>query len=265
MLALVPKELMKGNIEHIENAYKEAGYSIKGELGKARTIMGIKGYTATLTLPNESPSFLFLGLRDKLAYEIQYQCGLDLDSKYNSLLLKMIEGIQLLDYANNEELAEFSDSNNQFSIRLPKSWSATDRDDGKVAQLWVSRELIINEDDTFKVGVTITKIRNASKNFKNVKSDLDLVKQWSSLVLLPSETIMAELHSFQDGVKISGKSGFMAERSIIIKGSDFYAQEYRIILAKNDDLYEIIMEAPVMEFEVFREVFNKAINSLVLY
>ena len=265
MLNLPPKELIKRNIEHMENVYKQAGYNLRGEIGGARTIMGINGYTASLfSEEDENPSFLFLGVKGELGYQIFYGCDADKALQYNPLLLKMLEGMQLLDYASKEELTGFRDSNNQFFIKLPKSWSMKEKDDGKTAQLFVSREAIINKDDFYKVGVTITKIRNASTIFANTGSDLDLVKQWGSIVIPPSQNIDVELHAFRGDVNIAGKTGFLVERSFVIKGFNVYTQEYRLILAKNNNLYDIVMEAPVMEFEIYREVFNEAINSLVL-
>ncbi len=263
MLSLTSKELMELNIEHLENGYRQGGYDIQCELGEEKTLMGIDGYTASLTIDNGNPDFLFIGLQGKLAYEVQYSCDADKVAKYDPLLFKMLEGMRLLDYTKKEEVVRFKDDNNQFSLLLPRSWSMKQVDDGKVAQLFISREAIKKDDDLFKVGVTITKIRQASNNFKNVRSDSDLVKLWGSLVLYPTEDMDMNLFEFKEA-EIDGKFGFVAERSIHIKGFDFYEQEIHIILAKDDNLYNVVLEAPVMEFEAYRNIFNQAIDSLIL-
>lgn len=258
------EELMMNDIDYRISEYKKRGTELTGELIGPKEVEGIDGYSASLTQFREK-EFLFLGKKEHLLYEIHYSFDIDKETLFMPIFNEMLAGLNSLDYKFDGELKTFEDKGKNFSVLLPADWNVKERDDGKVAQMFVSREEIEKETDVFKVGVTCTKIRRFSKSYPqySLESDKDIVNLWATGILEVSEEIPNKVLEIVY-VEINEKYGILWQRSFKPKETDYYIQEYHVILAKNDILFDVIFEAPVMEFEIYEDAFLTAVGNLKL-
>jgi hypothetical protein len=61
---------------------------------------------------------------------------------------------------------------------------------------------------------------------------------------------------------VGDKRGLLCEREFSLSGDSFLIHEVRLILAKGDSLFEVILEAPQGEFEEYRPIFEGALQTI---
>ncbi len=158
-------EILEKNIEYRTKVYGEHGIVLTTNSAGPGKAAGLKGVTANISQPDEK-EFLFLGRKESRLYEVHYSYKINKEGQYLPLLKAMYQGLRLNDNRYKGGTKKFKDEKKTLSIILPTKWYMKERDDGKTAQVFISREKIVKDEDQFEVGITTIKIRRFSESFK---------------------------------------------------------------------------------------------------
>lgn len=266
-----PDGLLKNpyfNIKYLEYARHFNPYMgsyVQFELGPDQKIFGVEGSNIKARFPDKSTANILLALKDRLMYEFHYYSK---DSQYDTYLpvfQKMIQGMKILDYSCHEETKAFSFKVQkvQGDICLPKSWSLRQYCSDGTYKLFITREPHHNILDAFKVGVSITEIPIIQEPLK-FPSERERAIALAKKILIPSQRILALLYQYDDQITLNGCRAVIAERSYTFIGQEGFTQEYHVFIGKVATLYDIVLKAPVREFEVYSDIYWQAISSINL-
>jgi hypothetical protein len=257
-------DLLRLDLDHRLQGYKQHGVAATGRPGPLFRLAGIDLASASLSQPGYD-EFVAVGVQGRLFYALEYQWETRRRDEYRPLLERMAAGLRLFQPTLAGRTQRYAGAGKAFAVTLPEGWSVKERDDGKTTQFYVSREKLTTEQDRFQVGAALTRIRRFSQSVSGRKLTLPRAQAafWSSRLLEPArvpEQAVFEL----EAVTVGGREGLYWERSFRSPSSEGYLQELHLVLAKDDTLYDVILEAPVAEFELYREAFRQALQSLEL-
>ncbi len=157
----------------------------------------------------------------------------------------------------------FSDSYKEISVSLPSSWfGKTEGDTSKTLQLFVSREKIEKPTDMFQVGMTATKVRNMSKVVDKIKADSQIAILWVNASRDAEKNLTKaeekQIVGFRNGIY----GGFLREVVFQPKPEVPAIHKLEVILSANDNLIDIVFEAPETEWSKYETIYKDAIKSL---
>lgn len=254
------EEILQEYIDYQVAVFKEEELELEGEIMGPAKILGIDGALAKLKEP-EGEGTLFLGKYGSMFIELNYACDYDKKDYYQPILDTMLEGFKLLDNKFSGEQRLWTNKRKNFSIMLPQAWHPREEVGGNIKQMFISRERLRTANDIFQVGVTVTEISSFSKLIgRRVESEQDIINIWYGALEEVSQRVPTVIYGFQE-IKGENKNGIIFERSYM---QDSFIQEYHVILAKGDTVYDVVLEAPMMEFEIYRDLFLEAIESIKL-
>lgn len=262
--ALTPLgDLLEEDLDHRIATYREHGRKLEGRATGPQTLAGLEG-TAAFLWQDDDDEHLFLGRKGHLLYEIGYSYKREKKDSYLPILQEMAAGLALLEPEPSVKTGVFRDSTGSFSVELPDEWYPMSEGD-QDTHFFVSRERVMASTDAFTVGASFRKVPRLSERLPKYRltSDREIVEFWAGVVLQEQKGFSQKVLDIR-GASIGDKGGVVIERSFHFGSAPYYVQELHLILAKNDTLYEVILEAPVMEFELYRPAFNRAIETLEL-
>lgn len=158
----------------------------------------------------------------------------------------------------------YKDTEETIFIDLPRNWHYKINHDGKSTQMFISVDDLNYKNESIKAVVSITRIKEMSKSFSQIKDDADIVKLWYSAI-----KNAAQKHYLTEELKIEKLSlgnfkGIITESILQPVEQIAPRRTYQTILAHNDDLYTMTMESPAQEWDDYKEVFDRAIASIEL-
>lgn len=255
--------MLQEDLAHRIQIYRDHGVTLEGRPAGPEVIAGIEGETALLSQEDDE-EFLFLGRKGHLLYEIDYAYKREQKDRYLPVLQQMAAGLRLLTPETPGEAGVFRDTNGSFSAELPADWYPMGESEPE-AQFFVSRERMMSTTDAFTVGACFRKVPGLSQRLSNYRlsTDWEAVAFWTSVVTREQKGLEQKILAIRS---IPGeiKAGVVLERSYRFESAPYYVQELHLIRVRDDTLYEVILEAPVMEFELYRPVFDRAIQTLQL-
>lgn len=137
-------------------------------------------------------------------------------------------------------------------------------DHGKSSNMYISAEEMINKGDVYQTGVSIFSYANISKSFKMIKNDDDIIKLWYKAVKNASQKhYLNEEIEFRN-ITIGNYKGIISESIWQLSDKAEVKHVYHAILAYDDNLYTISLEAPVADWETYKEVYETALVTLEL-
>jgi hypothetical protein len=254
------RELMHGDLAMRVKIYQGQNIIAVTSSVWEDNIAGLKGVSALITQPDEK-EYLFLAKDKNLIHEIDYHLKDAARPKYQPLIEQILATLRFHHPENKIDKREFVTKGNS-AITLPHDWYVKEHRDGDAYQVFISREQIVSENDIFLTGASISKISNFAKNFPEtgVTSDVAIAKRWT-VTNLDSYPKLAIKTLNIEKIIVAGCPSYLIECSLKSKFGDYYIQEFRLITAKNGALYDVSLEAPVMEFELYRNIFKDAVKS----
>lgn len=254
-------DLMEGNLAHRIELYREHGVALEGRPAGPQVLAGLAGETALLAQEDDE-GFLFLGRKGHLLYEVHYSYQRKKKDRYLPVLAEMAAGLTLFDPEAPRKTTVFRDPTETFAVELPEDWY-TMTGAGPGTHFFVSRERIMSATDHFLVGVTLRKMTHLAERLPEQirTSDQDLVNFWGAAALNEQKGFSQKLLDLRR-TQVQDMTGILFERSFHFASAPFYVQELHLILARAGTLYEVILEAPVMEFELYRGTFYRAVETL---
>lgn len=158
----------------------------------------------------------------------------------------------------------FTNDSGTVSIRLPRSWYTNCTDDGKTLNFFVSLEPIKDSTDMFTVGCTINHIRRMSRTF-DLKGNTDgpfLAALWEQT--LDSAYSLSHKLEYVSKKKIRHQNwvGTITEIKRQQTPKTYKLSMFRVILAREDEVFVAVLEAPVEHWGAYKDRFLDAITSM---
>ncbi|CAN5132018.1 hypothetical protein BH23BAC1_BH23BAC1_00170 [soil metagenome] len=182
--------------------------------------------------------------------------------KITIIISLLISLITLCGLAPAKKFKTYKDKEETIFIDLPRNWYYTISDDGKSTQMFISAEELKNKIDSYKAVVSITRIRQMSQSFSQIKNDGDIVKLWYSAIKNASQKHYLTEELKIEKITLGNFKGIITESILQPVEQMAPRRTYQAILAHNDDLYTMTMECSAQEWENYHEIFNRAIASL---
>lgn len=253
--------IVQNYIKFRKNLYKKHGAVVKVKIGKHRIINGHDFVEIFLNQRGEKTLILF-GVKLNYAYELAYDYKKNKEKKWKPIFEQMLKSFKFLAPSNKEELKTFSSMDESISIDLPVDWFLYENYYPKSLNIYISRESNIVGQKHFQVGVKIFKIFNGL-DWLSIHHSITNVKLFSIFLnSLIESKIKQETYSFEV-LDISNCKFVFLEKSLMLDKYKYYVQRIDLFtVTENGKIYHFIFEAPVMEFEKYRPIFEKAINSI---
>lgn len=162
------------------------------------------------------------------------------------------------------EPTSFSDEGENITVQLPEEWYSKIIDDGKTVQLFISREEVVEESDMFEVGATLNKIRRMSKSFEQMKTDADIVNMWYNGGVAQFKTYHVYEEVSREIIQIGDYKGVVSEVIFQPTEGSPTVHMYNCVLAYDDNLVTVVLEAYEDEWEDYKGIFAEVLNTLEL-
>mgnify|MGYP000992930033 CR=1 FL=1 len=158
---------------------------------------------------------------------------------------------------------KYSDPSEEISINLPDNWHKVIDVEDNSSTMIISLERIEKESDYYSVGVRLTIEKKMNERY-NVSNSADILNFWEgSLQQNSSEYHQYNIFSKKIFSKY-GYSGYLNKVSIQATKESFPVRMYELALAKEGILIYGFFQAPEPVFAYYQQIFDKAIESLVL-
>jgi len=228
----------------------------------------IKDISKAISLSNANPNYYYnRGIAyakngtNKKAIE-DFFIYLKYNSNKNGDLLSVYNYIKSLGFSIKTPCIPYTDESETFSITLPKSWNVKKIDDDKTSQLFVSLEKIVNPSDQYTVGLTANFIRRISKTYENLKTDEQIINAWTNATISELQKnkefeIISSGHWIIDNYK-----GYLFDIKFHPEKATNKIRTYNLILAYNDNLIVVTLEAPEASFDNYTKIFYEGISSI---
>jgi tetratricopeptide (TPR) repeat protein len=159
---------------------------------------------------------------------------------------------------------KFTDSLNYFSVNIPSNWKIFQKIGTDFEEVLITPENIKSDTDFYYVGIRLSFNWNMSKNY-NAKTSGEIIEFWRGSVEKNANNYYNYRYLQQKLFNRGEYSGNMFETLVQYWQNSPLLQCYELALAKEDILFFGFFQAPSVQFNYFRQVFDKIIESLVLF
>ena len=157
-------------------------------------------------------------------------------------------------------LTTFNNDRGDISITYPNDWFIKEIKFNNPYTLFISREKIVEKTDMFKVGISFYKFFHQSWYLGFPRNDYKeavnfMVQGYLEEIKDPNKKFTENWINLSDGTPaFKGEFEYRLENNILVKG-------YLVAAMKNDVLFYLILESPHLEFEEYRPLFDKMIQT----
>lgn len=156
---------------------------------------------------------------------------------------------------------DFKDSWGTFSLKVPENWYIIEKNYLDYNEVIVTPEKIKSDSDYYNVGIRLSFNRNMFKNY-NVKTPDDIINFWRGSMEKNSKDYSYYQYLQQKLFTKGGYTGRLFETLVQINPSTTTLRFYELALAKEDVLFFAFFQSPSNQFEFFRRIFDKVIESI---
>lgn len=158
---------------------------------------------------------------------------------------------------------DFNDSLGTFSLKVPENWYIIEKNYLDYNEVIITPEKIKSDSDYYAVGIRLSFNRNMFKNY-NVKTPDDIINFWRGSMEKNSKDYSYYQYIQQKLFTKGGYTGRLFETLVQINPNTTTLRFYELALSKEDALFFAFFQAPSNQFEFFRKVFDKVIESIYL-
>lgn len=209
-------------------------------------------------------SLMFIGVHKGMFYSLLVSHMLSsLEAKMQAE--KIFDSFELGTLTDDFKKKTIEMSDGSLSIRLPKKWHVKHEQGQYDLRLFVS-ESKVKDEERFDAGVRIRKFQGLDvllkQDFKNNTERFSLLLKEASA---PTQRYSRKLRFANWLSSTDGRDTYLAEINNKHRKSGIYFTSVHYFIFKDKTVFQIIMEAPTLEFEKYRPVFDDAIQSVVIY
>jgi hypothetical protein len=258
-------ELLRLDLDGRLRGYKEHGVAATGQPGPPVRLGGVDLASSTIAQPGYD-EFVAVGVRGRLFYALEYQWERRRQAVFRPLLEQMAAGLSLPEPVFRGETNRYESASGAFALTLPAGWAVQERTDGGTTGFRLSPEKPTPGPGQPRLGATLTRIRPFSANLTGRKVTIprDQVGLRAAQLLDPSRHAGQVVFALEE-VNLDGRVGLFWERSYRSPSSEAFLQEFHLVVAKEDTLYDVVLAAPLADFELYRETFRQALQTLALH
>lgn len=167
-------------------------------------------------------------------------------------------------YSQEENSKKFRDDKKEITIELPVSWHLKVYDDGRNMKMFITKELLEKETDTYSAGVIIEKIRR----YKRLAPDALLPEQFVAYYLQGLNTkyrTYLDFEEIRDGEYASGLfSGKIWEIKYRVTKNEKLQRALEVVVSDGNDVVHFHMVCAAEVWEKIYPIFEHALLSMKL-
>ena len=206
------------------------------------------------------------GVMDSVAMPARKLIEIDRDVAEKSNLLKILEVMSQDDKGRNDSV--FSTPDKSVSITLPASWSTKHSDDDKTLNWFVTLEPVVADTDLFSTGASIRWVRRMAGTFP-LKSKTDipyLIGFWRGYMAGQMAGIKIYNREQLDSasITIGAWQGEVITERLQLFEESYELIKFDIVLAREDEIFTIVLECPSQYWPVYRKRFEQALRTMKL-
>lgn len=162
------------------------------------------------------------------------------------------------------KFSEYTDSAKHFSLLIPSNWNIWERNVTDGYEIIISPEKILNDSSFYNVGVKFVFNSNMAKNY-GVHSPAEILDFWRGSIEKNSSEFEFYQVVRQKIFTRGGYTGTLYETIIQFNKNSPLYRFYELGLAKEGILTFGYFHAPEIQFEYFRQIFDKLLDTLVIF
>ncbi|NOZ13244.1 MAG: hypothetical protein GXO69_06300 [Acidobacteria bacterium] len=255
------KDLAVRYFNYLQKMHKQKGMPYNYKITGNVKINGSLYIKTKITAGNTS-MISFIGTHKGTFVELSGQADEKNKKEFLPLLQKIIHSFQYSNLPAPGPWKRVSCASGQIQLKVPSTWFVRREHSKDADQTFISREKIQKAKDIFRVGITINLFSDLRKFWKigNHATEASLLYNWYQAMNSSMKKRNGQIYTISSR-KISGLKAIYWERSYQADDKS-YIQEYHLSIIRGFSIYDFIFEAPVMEFERYRPVFDDVINSI---
>lgn len=161
------------------------------------------------------------------------------------------------------QFAQYSDSNGYFSFLFPSKWNILKKPSNEFFELIVSPEEISNDTSYYSVGIRFVFNPDMEKRYK-VRSPSEILDFWRGSIEKNATELEYYQYIRQKIFARANYTGTLYETVVQFQKNTPYYRFYELALAKEGTLIFAFFQAPEVQFEYFRKIFDKVLDTLVI-
>lgn len=206
------------------------------------------------------------GMMDSVAMPARKLIEIDRDIAEKSNLIKILQVLSQDEKGRNDSV--FSTPGASVSITLPASWSTKHIDDDKTLNWFVTLEPVVADTDMFSTGASIRWVRRMAGTFP-LKSKTDipyLIGFWRGYMAgqMAGVKIYSREQLDSSSITLGAWQGEVITERMQMFEESYELIKFDVVLAREDEIFTIVLECPSQYWPVYRPRFEAALRSIKL-
>ena len=262
-LSMSRQAIVDRYLEFLTQMYKQQ-FNLDLEItkGEDTTINGLACSTAH-TVCGNTISDMWIATSDGIFVELKSSYDRDSEASAKSVLMQLARSFRLGERAPALKSTMIKATTRSIQFAAPAGWFVKRYDNDSAEQLFVSREKVEKPEDMFQVGISMNIFKDVRKIW-----DLDgpvdpeqVMRAWLDITVKSTRDNNGQFFAIEL-TRLGGLPMLKFERGFQGSTPGVFIHEYHVTIINGLTLIDMILEAPVMEFEQYRTTFDHAIQSL---
>jgi len=262
-MKMTREALVKRYMQYLTQVYKQLHFSLSYKIEEDQEISD-RAASRVATYCKGTETDIWITTANGIFVKLTANYDSTVKQEAQPLLERMARSFQLLPSPKPLSLVPFDIGIGDIHLQVPKKWHVNLWRQKSLAQFFISREKISKPKDMFEVGITINVFKDVTKTWgKQGVSAGNFLSLWTKTFFKQTTDMHGKIFVFKT-LDISGLPATFMERSYPYQGGclNGFIQEYHVSVMHGVTLIDMVLEAPVMEFENYRPTFDAIIKSL---